>query len=241
MHRWSCGNTKSITHGARVFLMRQGAGEKGLFGSGYVVKTPYEAEHFNESKRDEGKTALYVMIEFDELFDPMTDIKIGTDILQTLDENVWKSQGSGKLISGKVAENLEDVWKESLGYAEIIHASEITDPENIVEGAKKSITVNVYERSHKARRMCIEKHGLQCAVCNFHFELFYGKLGAGFIHVHHLKPVSEIGEEYELDPVSDLRPVCPNCHAMLHRKKYKQLSIEELKAELAKYGSDVRI
>jgi 5-methylcytosine-specific restriction protein A len=56
----------------------------------------------------------------------------------------------------------------------------------------------------------------------------YGDIGKGFIHVHHLKPVSQIGETYEVDPINDLRPVCPNCHAMLHRPE-ETLTIEELK------------
>lgn len=49
----------------------------------------------------------------------------------------------------------------------------------------------------------------------------------GLIHVHHLKPLGEVGEGYLLDPVADLRPVCPNCHAMLHRRK-PALGIDEL-------------
>lgn len=64
-------------------------------------------------------------------------------------------------------------------------------------------------------------------MCNFDFHAVYGDLGQGFIHVHHLKPIHTIGEEYVLDPENDLRPVCPNCHSMLHRKK-DVLSIEEL-------------
>ena len=39
---------------------------------------------------------------------------------------------------------------------------------------------------------------------------------ARYIHVHHLYPLSEAGEEHEVDPATDLRPVCPNCHAVLH-------------------------
>ncbi len=55
----------------------------------------------------------------------------------------------------------------------------------------------------------------------------YGEIGQGFIHVHHLKQLSDVGEGYEVDPVADLRPVCPNCHAMLHRNN-PPLSIDEL-------------
>jgi len=65
-------------------------------------------------------------------------------------------------------------------------------------------------------------------VCNFDFEKNYGEVGKNFIHVHHLKPLHEITEKYELNPINDLRPVCPNCHAMLHRRK-GCFSIAELK------------
>jgi 5-methylcytosine-specific restriction protein A len=51
------------------------------------------------------------------------------------------------------------------------------------------------------------------------FEKFYGVVGKGFIEVHHLIPLSDIKKEYELDPIKDLRPVCPNCHAMIHMRK----------------------
>lgn len=105
---------------------------------------------------------------------------------------------------------------------------EISNPEIVYEGAKKEIIVNRYERSHEAREKCIATHGCKCAVCGIDFERVYGEMGRGFIHVHHIVPLSSIGKEYELNPVKDLVPVCPNCHAMLHRKDppYK---IEELK------------
>ncbi len=63
------------------------------------------------------------------------------------------------------------------------------------------------------------------------FEETYGEIGARFIHVHHLVEISSIGEEYNVDPVNDLRPVCPNCHAILHRKK-PAFTIEDWKALL---------
>lgn len=100
--------------------------------------------------------------------------------------------------------------------------------ENILfEGAKKQIVVNAYERSPKARKICIEEYGFNCFICGFNFQKTYGELGKEFIHVHHLKPLSEIQKEYKVNPIKDLRPVCPNCHAMLHRK-IPAYSIEEI-------------
>ena len=99
------------------------------------------------------------------------------------------------------------------------------------EGAKKTIVVNAYERNPKARAMCLAHYGTNCTVCGFSFAQVYGECGAGYIHVHHIKPISEIGGSYNVDPVADLRPVCPNCHAMLHTT-IRVLSIDELKALL---------
>lgn len=128
---------------------------------------------------------------------------------------------------------VEVLWSfadDTNGHAEIL-PEEISETEHVVEGAKKSITVNVYERDPNARRKCIERWGVSCVVCGFDFAKTFGAVGEGYIHVHHLKPLSEIGEQYTLSPTEDLRPVCPNCHAMLHRRK-PAFSIEELRAVL---------
>ncbi|MBI3582665.1 MAG: HNH endonuclease [Nitrospinae bacterium] len=105
---------------------------------------------------------------------------------------------------------------------------EIVNPDKYTEGAKKKITVNSYERDNSARNKCIEIHGLNCAVCKMSFKETYGSIGIGFIHVHHIKPLSEINENYVVNPETDLMPVCPNCHAMLHRPK-EAISIESLR------------
>lgn len=98
------------------------------------------------------------------------------------------------------------------------------------EGAVKEIKVNTYERNPQARKECIKHHGVNCSICGLSFEEMYGEVGKGYIHVHHIVPLSEIGEDYEVDPINDLIPVCPNCHDMLHRKiNGTFLSIDELR------------
>ncbi len=103
--------------------------------------------------------------------------------------------------------------------------------DRLIEGQVKTVTVNAYERNQVARSKCIAHHGLTCAVCGMTFESVYGPIGAGYIHVHHLVNIASIGREYVVDPVHDLRPVCANCHAMLHTAS-PPLSIEELKRNL---------
>lgn len=108
---------------------------------------------------------------------------------------------------------------------------DIADLSGVIEGAKRQITVNAYERDPTAKPRCIKKWGTICVVCDFDFSAVYGELGEGFIHVHHLTPIHTVGKAYELNPEEDLRPVCPNCHAILHRRKLT-LSIEELRQRL---------
>jgi 5-methylcytosine-specific restriction enzyme A len=90
------------------------------------------------------------------------------------------------------------------------------------------VLVNAYERSSSARAACLAHYGHACSVCGFDFEKTYGLIGKDFIHVHHLKEISAIAQKYQVDPIQDLRPVCPNCHAMLHQRK-PAYSIDELK------------
>lgn len=106
--------------------------------------------------------------------------------------------------------------------------------EELEEGQKITVTVNRYERNPIARKKCLEIHGGSCAVCSLNFGEVYGEVGEGFIHVHHINPLHQIGKQHVIDFEKDLVPVCPNCHAMLHRKvNGKTLSVEELKEEIA--------
>lgn len=112
-------------------------------------------------------------------------------------------------------------------------SEEVTEPEQYFEGASSEIWINSYERNPKARMKCIEHYGYKCQLCEFDFEKKYGQLGKDYIHVHHLIPLSEIKQNYEVNPIKDLIPVCPNCHAIIHRTK-PALTIETLKKQIIK-------
>ena len=108
---------------------------------------------------------------------------------------------------------------------------ELANPDVFPEGGRKTVTINAYERSARARNACIQHFGAKCSACGLEFEQMYGVLGKGFIHVHHMVEIAKIGKAYKVDPKKDLRPVCPNCHAMLHRTE-PALTIERLQALL---------
>lgn len=101
----------------------------------------------------------------------------------------------------------------------------------VVEGATTKATVLRYERDAEARRICVKVHGARCSVCGLDFGDAYGGFAQGFIHVHHKTPVAQAAQDgqYRLNPRTDLVPVCPNCHAMLHHHTDKPCTVEKLK------------
>jgi 5-methylcytosine-specific restriction protein A len=88
--------------------------------------------------------------------------------------------------------------------------------------------VRIHERNLVARKECLEYYGYRCAICNVLLSDVYGDLGKEFIHVHHLNEISTIKEEYIINPIKDLRPLCPNCHSIIHRRS-PPYEIEEIK------------
>ena len=102
-------------------------------------------------------------------------------------------------------------------------------PTIFTEGDKKISVSNKYERNAKARQACIAAHGTVCKICGMDFGEKYGQDFSGIIEVHHIVPISQIGENYVVDPIHDLIPVCPNCHAALHSKRDGVYTIEELR------------
>ncbi|UPU35269.1 HNH endonuclease [Geomonas paludis] len=94
----------------------------------------------------------------------------------------------------------------------------LAEQAGLPEGAKFSVEVNRYERSLVNRAACIAVHGVKCVACGFDFGERYGDVGRGFIEVHHRVPVSKMGSSYVVNPVTDLVPLCSNCHSIAHRE-----------------------
>ena len=97
------------------------------------------------------------------------------------------------------------------------------------EGAKVEYYVTKYERKSKLRLEAIDFHGLNGSVCNINFEKTYGELGKGFIEIHHIKPLYSLEGETNVNPKTDLVPLCPNCHRMIHRQRNNIMTVDELR------------
>jgi 5-methylcytosine-specific restriction protein A len=150
------------------------------------------------------QTALYVLAEFEK----------------PAQEWFW-------IMRPEVAQAIEQLGL--IEAAQAIIPEEINEKEQYFEGSTHSITVNVYERNPVAREKCILYYGCKCYFCGITLADIYGEIAQGHIHVHHLKQLSDISMEYQIDPINDLRPVCPNCHVIMHLKN-PPYSIDEMKS-----------
>lgn len=161
------------------------------------------------------------------LLDPATPVLI---FYRANNRAPFTYRGRARAIRSDGSDPVRVVWAfddRAAPSLETLAQEVVDDATSYVEGAVKQITVNAYERNSQARLACIARYGVACTVCGFRFDAMYGDIGADFIEVHHLKPLSLAGGEYVLDPIEDLRPVCSNCHSMLHRHR-PPLSIEDL-------------
>ena len=105
----------------------------------------------------------------------------------------------------------------------------LTSP--VMEGGRRMYLTTRYERVPANRFAAIRIHGTTCQVCGFNFGQHYGELGKDYIEVHHLKPLSSLDEEVEVDPAADLACLCANCHRMMHRVRDHVMTVEELRRE----------
>ncbi len=232
--RWSMGSRKSgVGVGDRVFRLRQRE-SRGIVASGSFVSEIFEDEHWEDPK----ETATYAEIAWDVILPHEERLPVEALNARVADV-VWdRIQGSGVLLPAKAAREVEKMWSRHL---QRLERSPTSGPDDLdsdgtyPEGAIQRTLVNRFERDRNARRACIAHHGLDCVVCGFNFGRAYGRLGEGLIHVHHLRELSSVGEGYSVDPIRDLRPVCANCHVLIHRNR-PAMRIDEVKRLLAATG-----
>jgi 5-methylcytosine-specific restriction protein A len=130
------------------------------------------------------------------------------------------------------------VWRRTADVAtnERSNTPDEVRPARFVEGATRQVTVNAFERNPAARRACIAHHGTQCAACGLNMAERYGPIAEGYIHVHHTRPLAHVGQEYTVDPVVDLVPLCPNCHCVAHLAD-PPLEVGQIKTLIAQASS----
>jgi 5-methylcytosine-specific restriction protein A len=236
--RWSVGNRTTLKPGSRFFLIRLGVEPRGLVGSGWTTSAPFDGPHWDFEKAANGDTTKYADLYFDALAeDPIIPMD---DLRHPPFSNVhWSTQISGIQIPAPVAEELETIWAQRTATIVPGGREEFSKLPNRVTNHSARVYVNRYERSPQARALCLSHYGSRCCCCDVLLEEIYGAAARDVIHVHHLTALSAIPEGAEIDPITDLRPVCPNCHCVIHTTEPPH-TIEEVRTMLGKSGRSTK-
>lgn len=112
-----------------------------------------------------------------------------------------------------------------IGIEDVISDSSASEGQSFEEISRR------YERRLVNREICLSVRGRRCHCCNMDFGEMYGELADGYIEVHHLTPVSQLGAGYQINPVIDLVPICSNCHSVVHLTTPPR-NVDELRALL---------
>ncbi|MCC8395147.1 hypothetical protein LJ656_21395 [Paraburkholderia sp. MMS20-SJTR3] len=110
---WGCGFARGILPGDRVFLHRVAQEPKGIFGSGYVTRAPYEVPDAS-TKRG---YRLCIDFVYDWLVDAHQAPVIAREQLRVHPFSVqtWDAQSSGTIIKPIAEGALEKRWAELTG------------------------------------------------------------------------------------------------------------------------------
>jgi 5-methylcytosine-specific restriction protein A len=219
---WSVVSVRKIQSGARFFMLQQGATQRGILGSGFILKFKKLDSGFFERPGGRRQQAKFAPIEYDFMLDPDGDMRLSTEVLQRQIPDVyWTPQASGTEIPEDAARVLERLWLRITKQdpAAITAASStLTAVEGIAaESLRLLRSRNATIREEKILRHRRANDGrLPCEIpgCGFDFAAKYGLAGQNYAQVHHLKPIAE-GER--VTRLRDLIVVCANCHVMLHR------------------------
>ena len=225
---WSVGGRKhGIVPGDKFYFFRQRI-DRGLIAHGTIQSEPRPGRRVSNNRE-----GTFCEITFDSWLSTHNRLSI-EEVKANIGGYAWDDvRRPGRILPTKVAKELDALWASHLGAAKsgIADQPDEVPAGDYVDGTTTQVLVNRFERNPKARRECIKHYGAVCSVCGFDFSKTYGPIGEGRIHVHHLKELSEVKQAHSINPIKDLRPVCPNCHMMLHSSR-PALSIDELKKHL---------
>ena len=120
---------------------------------------------------------------------------------------------------------------ELYGY-DPVEESHLPQQEVILEGAVRITQIRKRERNPRNRMLCLRIHGHFCVVCGMDPTSRYGDAAGKILEVHHLQPLSLSGEPRPYDPLTDLVPLCPNCHRAVHTRRPVPWTLNELRNKL---------
>lgn len=231
--RWRVGRGQHLDRGTDVWLFAQGRHGRGLLGHGVVASGPQPGAALP------ARLGLLAGIVFDLLLPPGDALPAELLTASVPDLNWGAVRSTGTVVPEQVQGQVRAAWASYLrsrpvpdGWQGDVDPT-IPVPGSMSQDTLRQVAVNRYEHDPDAVARCVAFHGTSCAACGLSMQQVYGPNGANFVQVHHIVPPAAIGPDYTLDPVADLVPLCPNCHAMAHRGAPDPFTPAELRQMLA--------
>lgn len=152
-------------------------------------------------------------------------------------DGIYSLTGEGDLYVLSRLNELNYLFSQKFMYEDTISVAKkisekgqeiIVYDENIIisEGKIEVKENKARERSKALRDAAILYYSqlgkLKCKVCGFCFEDMYGDIGKNFIEIHHERPICKYENsgniQFISEAVKNVKPLCSNCHRMIHRK-----------------------
>ncbi len=245
LDQWTCYSVNKVRAGDRFIMLRTGDAPRGMVGWGWI--------------RSNGRTedGGHVDILWEYVLDPNEPLDIqsiegaesfcaprrgGVELDAKFHDIIWQAWDQRREDEPAQFDKAADESDSTPSLSaqpptSVSPALELTeDTASSLEGRLIPTWSTRRERDAKNRARCLEVHEPRCLVCKMSFLEEYGEIGRDFIHVHHERPLasSDADNGTVHVPACDMKPVCPNCHVMLHRgmnaQKGEVRSIAELRA-----------
>ena len=166
---WRIAAHKAAKEGDRVFLFKQGSGEKGIFGVGKLLERP----QLQPDPTDIGGGHVYrVLIIFDQLVDPGKDFLLGMDELNSfVPDELFNTQSSGISVPEDVVAEIEKRLARMPNSANRLNGDQSDDlafdPDSIDdmrERAQRAIRIRRGQPAFRAK--LLEVYDQRCIITN---------------------------------------------------------------------------
>lgn len=164
---WRIASSKSASIGDRVYLFKQGAGQRGIFGIGELIEAP--RPQFDPTDIDAGLTDR-ARIRFSHLVNPAHAFLLDHDALADLvPKQLIEAQQSGNRVPEAVARELETRLGSAVASLSTIGFSDADDvgfdPDSVSDERERAVRAIRMRRGQAAFRAALmTAYGRRCAI-----------------------------------------------------------------------------
>ncbi|MBD8045185.1 HNH endonuclease [Arthrobacter sp. Sa2BUA2] len=204
---WEISGNPGLEPGSDTWFVLPGE-FAAVAGHGVVVSFPYQIA-------DPGEGTFFTFADVDiDLLLPLGEQIPLSELLPDLPPGALDSDAGITVLDRGAGDALRAAWARLTARVPSQPTSPI--PGTLPQQALRWSLASRYENDPDAVRICLVHHGPVCSACGFDFAAAFGPEGTDLMQAHHIVPPRLVHEDYELDPATDLVPLCPNCHAMAH-------------------------